>query len=82
MASATAQWFLDGLHPTYPHPIERAQRGARSQKREGWGTRFVVAVRKRTKDNSRSLRDDNQKGNANDDSSGNGSGNNKGGGGQ
>src|SRR5882757_7899814 len=27
MASATAQWFLDGLRPTYPHPIERAQWG-------------------------------------------------------
>jgi hypothetical protein len=28
---AKAQWLVDGLHPTHPHPIEQAQWGPRSR---------------------------------------------------
>src|SRR5258705_508748 len=36
-ATATAQWPMEGLHPTL------------RQRREGWGTRFVLAGRGRTR---------------------------------
>src|SRR5258705_13226806 len=36
-ATATAQWPMEGLHPTL------------RQRREGWGTRFVLAGGERTR---------------------------------
>jgi hypothetical protein len=33
---------VEFVRPTLPHPIEQAQRGPRSQEREGWGTRTFI----------------------------------------
>jgi hypothetical protein len=49
-AKATAWWPGDGLHPTH------------RKLRDGWGTRFVVAGRRRQKQQQIPFGDDNQRG--------------------
>ncbi len=62
---ATAQWLVDGLHPTHLHPSEQKRSPGAPVRdetaKDGAPAWFWLCEEE--KGNSRSLRDDNQKGN-------------------
>src|SRR6266851_3870639 len=61
-ARATAQWRVEGLHPTLPAPPAKLA-GTPIRKDAKDGAPVLFGCPKENKDNSRSLRDDNKKGN-------------------
>src|SRR6266849_3040279 len=60
-ARATAQWRVEGLHPTLPAPPAKLA-GTPIRKDAKDGAPVLFGCPKENKDNSRSLRDDNKKG--------------------